>query len=262
MQSLYDQIGPLMMVLARVGGVFVVAPLLASTGIPLMARSLLAFSLALAMYPLLPVHAAAGPAPDLLTLSALIFGEATVGFFIGLLALLPIIAVQLAGMLMGLQMGFGLATVYNPALEAESDIFGELLLYLALGVFIALGGVEAMFETVARSFQTLPLGSIGAGESPARAVTAAMHAGFELAVRVSLPLLAIITIETVASAFLMKTMPQLNIMSLGFASKIILGLLAIVLGLGAMHEAIGDGVLAGLRGMMRLVDGGKSGLGW
>jgi flagellar biosynthetic protein FliR len=248
MISLLDHVGPFCLTLFRLSGVFLVAPILASTMIPATARALLVAALAAAIYPTLPAVQQKPIDLDLLTLGWAVAGETLVGFCIGLLMMMPLAAVQLSGLLMGHQMGFGLAQVYNPALEADTDILGDLLSYIALGVFLAIGGLESLFLATARTFSAVPLGSVitsgaDAGTlAPVELLAGVLAAGFELAVRVSLPVMGIILIETLAVAFLSKTMPQLNIMSIGFAIKIVLGLGAIVAGLTSMHTAIADHV--------------------
>lgn len=66
--------------------------------------------------------------------------------------------------------------------------------------------------------------------------------GFDLALRVAAPMLGIILVETIATAMLMKTVPQINVMSLGFGLKILLGLSALILSVRIMDSAIMDHV--------------------
>jgi len=260
MQDLVNHVGPFCLTLFRLSGVFLVAPILASTMIPAMARALLTAALAVAVYPVLPAAQQAPMALDPFTLAWAVAGETILGFCIGLLMMMPLAAVQLSGLLMGHQMGFGLAQVYNPALEADTDILGDLLGYLALGVFLTIGGLEGMFLAVARTFAVVPLGSLaggGLGPGPMELVVGVLSAGFELALRVAMPVLGIILIETVAMGFLSKTMPQLNVMSIGFAIKIVLGLGAVILGLSHAQTAVSDHVGE----VARLVMGWTAGLG-
>ncbi|MGH7130836.1 MAG: flagellar biosynthetic protein FliR [Phycisphaerales bacterium] len=238
MSTLVHHVAPLLLVMFRLSGVFMLAPIAASLAIPAKVRVLLCFMLALCVYP--TVQAPAGEFTDIFTLVMVGAGEVFIGFVIGLLALLPVVAVQLAGVLMGQQMGFGLGQLYNPMLETESDIIGEVLAQLAIGIFIAVGGLEMLFQCVANSFERVPLGAVAVGDAPFNLVLSTATSGFELALRVSTPVLGIIFIETLASSFLMKTIPALNILSIGFAVKVVLGLVALVWGLNAMDGAIGE----------------------
>ncbi len=228
----------------RLSGVFLLAPLLASTMIPAPARVLLVAAFTAAVYPFAGMHphefAPALAGMDEVSVALALSGEVLLGFVIGFIMMLPIAAVQLGAVIMGQQMGFGLASVYNPALESESDLLGELLLYMALGSYILMGGVEASMLAVLRTLQSVPLGSVPLNIAPLDLIVGILSAGMELALRISAPLLAIIFFETVASGFIMKSLPQINIMSIGFAVKILLGLLAIIGGLAASDLAIGE----------------------
>lgn len=257
MLELFDHVGPFVLVLSRLSGVMILAPLLASASIPTQARALLAVMMTLAVYPVLPAQEQAASLPgDVLSLGVLVAGETLVGFSIGLVAMLPLAAAQLAGLVMGLQMGFGLAAIVNPALETESDLLGEALLYLALGAFLAMGGLEALFLAAASSFGHVPMGMASASMAPAQLVSGVISSGFEVAMRVSLPLMAIILAETIATGFLAKTIPQMNILSLGFAVKVIAGLAAIVAGLRAMDGALSEHVGETMRRLLLAAQGG------
>ncbi|MCW5766687.1 MAG: flagellar biosynthetic protein FliR [Phycisphaeraceae bacterium] len=250
MEALVPQVVPFLLVMFRLSGLFVIAPVLASVSIPGRARVLLVFALALCVFPLTPT--AGVPLPqDVVSLAAAVAMEVLLGFVLGLLMLLPVAALQLAGSLMGLQLGFGLGAVINPALESESDVISETLMVIALGAFIAMGGLEVLLACVAATFRTVPLGAVATASVPADLVMGAFAGGFELAIRIAAPVLGILMVETVISAFLMKTMPQLNILSIGFAIKIVLGLLAIAMALQAIDAALVDAMSGAGRAALR-----------
>lgn len=251
MDALLIHLGPALLVFLRLSGLFVFAPMLASTLVPMKTRVLLAVTLTVCVYPTIPVWQQAPVTLDVFTLGAAGFMEVLLGTVVGLLAMLPILSVQLAGVVMGQQMGIALAAVYNPALESESEPIGELLLYLALAVFIALGGLEMVVLATARTFEHVPLGGFESSWAPVGLVVGFIGAGFELALRITAPLMAILLAETVAAAFLAKTMPQLNILSIGFPIKVMMGLLAILIGLVAIHAAIGEHVAEAGRAILR-----------
>ncbi len=250
MQIVLDQVAPFLLALLRMSGLFVFAPLLSSIAIPGKVKALLVFVVALAVFPTLPAAARVTVEMDVFSLAIAGVFEVLLGVVIGLIALLPVLAVQLGSSLIGQQMGFGLAQVYNPALETESDPIGELLLHLSIIAFIAMGGLEALFLCVARSFEKVPLGGVTVSSVPSQMVLGAVEGGMELALRISAPVLGIILIETIAMGFLMKTMPQMNIMSIGFAIKIVLGFAGLIAAMGAIDAAISGHVVEVGRALM------------
>ena len=62
--------------------------------------------------------------------------------------------------------------------------------------------------------------------------------------------MCIVLAETLAAGFIMKTMPQMNVLSIGFAVKIIVAMIALIGSLGAVHALAGDEVARSLRAML------------
>lgn len=243
-QPILDHIGPFLMVLFRLSGLFVFAPMLSSSIIPARARVLFAVVLTLALYPMLPSAQQAPIELDLLRLAPAIAGEVLVGVVIGLLATLPIFAAQLGGLIVGQQAGFTLGQIFNPALEIEADAFGQLFQFLAIFIFVAMGGLEILFLSVATTFARVPIGEAGGHLAPLDLMLGLVSSGFELAMRVSAPVLCLILIETIVTGVLSKSMPQVNIQSIGFATKIIAAFLALIASITAIEHAINDDVVA------------------
>lgn len=236
-QSILPHVLPFAAALARMSGLFIFAPLLGSQVIPMRIKAALAFLMTLCVYPMLAPEAPPLMVVDLISLIPLLVGEALIGLTIGLLASTPIVFLQMGGLLMGQQMGLGIARVFNPATDTESDIIGQILLYVAMGVFLSLGGLELMHAALVGSFDRVGPGEFLQRPSPLPVLVGVTSAGMELAVRVAAPVIAIIFLETLATGFLMKTVPQLNILSFGFPVKILMGLVVLVASVGPIGEA-------------------------
>jgi flagellar biosynthesis protein FliR len=76
------------------------------------------------------------------------------------------------------------------------------------------------------------------GTTPINIALGALNGAFELGLRVAAPLLAIVCLETVVMGYLSKSVPQLNVMSIGFPVRIIIGLSVIIASLAAIDEAL------------------------
>lgn len=251
--SLLQHVEPLALIIARMGGLFVFAPVLSSAVIPTKIKALLVFMFALAAYPLVGVAGEMQAAPDLASLGVSLAIEATIGVSIGLLAAMPIYAAQLSGLIIDHQIGLGLGSVYNPLFDTEGTTVGELLMYIALATFLMIGGLDALYFGIIQTYTYLPMGHAEAMVSPLGAIVGLVGAGLELALRVAAPVLCVILLETVASAFLMKTMPQMNVMSVGFALKIMLGFFVLTMSLRATNSAIAGAVEDGMNVVFRWI---------
>ncbi len=216
------------LVLSRLTGLFLFAPLLSSPTLPRQVRALLAIGFAAAVYPTI---VAAGSVParlDLFDLAPMMASELLIGLSIGVLASIPLFTAQLSGIIMGQQMGLGLASVYNPAIDFEGDTLGQILFFVALASYLVAGGLEAVFGALLSTFQTIPFGGFGAEDTPLDLLVAITSSGFSLALRLALPVLLILMLESVAVGFIMKTVPGLNIMNIGFPIRILLGMFMVV----------------------------------
>lgn len=215
---------PFTLVLARVTGLFLLAPIIQGSGVPRQVRVLLSVSFAAAIYPTLQTNIFPAPDVSLFAYIPLMFAELAVGFTLGLFALLPLIGLQMAGYVMGYQMGLALAESFNPELDLQSDVIGQLLFYMGSIAFILAGGVEAMFLAIADSFASMPPGVLHADITPLDLLAGLVTAMTDLALRLATPVLAVIALVMVTLGFVMKTIPQVNVMTVGFTIKILVGI--------------------------------------
>jgi hypothetical protein len=155
---------PFALVVTRMMGLFVFAPMLTSLSIPTQVRVLLACMLAAAVYPSIPLTYAETPM-TLFGLAPLLVSETLIGVCVGVIASIPVMILQLGGHVTGFQMGLSIATVYNPDFDTNSDVVGETLFYLGFAVFLAVGGLEATYAALLTTFERVPLGGM-AGELP------------------------------------------------------------------------------------------------
>lgn len=221
-------------VLSRIGGLFIFAPLLSSPAIPFQIKALLLLAMSISVYPTVDLSGMHEVELDLYSLVPLMAGELLIGAIIGLMAAMPLYGVQLGGLLMGQQVGLGMAQVVNPAMDIEGDNISQLLFLMALTLFIGMGGLEVVFGGLVYTFAAVPGGGFGIGDTPLSILLGLLASGFNLALRLAMPVLALIFVENAVMGFVMKTVPTLNIMAFGFPIRIILGLMVLIVAIGAM----------------------------
>ncbi len=238
-ELLLQHVLPFGAVLARLAGIFLMTPAIGSQSVPVRVKALMALFLALALYPVLPVETQSTQNLTMVDLIPVLVGEGLIGLAIGALISLPVLSVQMGGQIMGQQMGLGIASVFNPALETEGDVVGQILLYLALLIFLSFDGLEIAHYALIESFSTVPIGGLAIDRAPLELFVGLLQSGMHLAIRIAAPILCILFLETVAVGFVMKTVPQLNILSFGFPVKIMLGIFTTIASLTAIAGATG-----------------------
>lgn len=239
LESIAQHAIPFLLVLFRLAGLFIAAPLLSSSMIPARVKALFVLMLAAALYPAIPPQHVETAGMDLFSLAPLMITEGLLGLAIGTIASIPLISLEIAGVVMGQQIGFGLARVYNPELEMDTDLLGQMLFYLGSGAFIAMGGLETLFTTVAATFGRVPVGGFGFAHPPIDLLIGVIASGFELAIRVAAPVTGSVLLIVVSFGVMSKTMPALNVMTVGFTAKILAALAMIAFAAYAIEHAVG-----------------------
>ncbi|HVA46262.1 MAG TPA: flagellar biosynthetic protein FliR [Pirellulales bacterium] len=204
-----------LLVLVRTSGLVLAGPPFGSSEIPTQIRVFLAIALAMLLFPgqidtpLTPPTTLAGSIP-------LVGAELFIGFLLGSGVLLLFSGVQLAGQIVGQMSGMTLADVYNPGFDADVPLLSQLLYMVALAVFLLCGGHRMAMTGFLDTFAALPPGSASMATSLGDMVVTLLVQSFSLGVRVAAPATAALMLASLVLGIISRTLPQLNVMALGF----------------------------------------------
>lgn len=222
--------------LTRVAALLAAAPVLGQLRIPTRVRIGFAVAITLAIVPTLPEMPPIAPVSA--TGVIVLVTQVVIGLAIGFALRLVFAAVEMAGELIGLQMGLGFAMFYNPANIQHTPILGNFLGLLASLTFLSLNGHLAVLAALAESFRLLPISSDPVPgtffETLARHGAVIFTAGLQLA----LPLIVTMLIVNVALGVLTRAAPQLNIFAVGFPVTLAIGFAALVLMLPSLAPVL------------------------
>lgn len=208
--------------LMRILGVITAAPLLGNQKLPARARIGLAVLLTLLIAPTLPAPPAVEPGsmPGL----AILVQQLVIGVATGFAMRLVFTAVEMAGELVGLQMGFGFAQFYDPQSAAHVPVLGQFLGLVAALAFLAINGHLLLISAIAESFRVMPIAAEpfppGLGKLAAEWGGKILYA----AVLLSLPMIAALLITNLALGILTRAAPQLNMFVVGFPVTLAVGM--------------------------------------
>ena len=220
------------LVLARVGGLTMTAPIYGTKEVPLQVRVVLAAALALLITPS-QWHAAVVCPDNVVYYLVLLGGEALIGASLGLGILILMHGMTLAGQLIGQASGLMLAEVFDPALDQNVPLFSRLLFLLTVTVFVCLGGHRLVMAGLLDTFHTIPPGSGGFPDSLADGFVTLVSQSFSLGVRAAAPAVTALLLATLILGLVGRTLPQVNILSVGFGVNAMLAFAALGLTLGA-----------------------------
>lgn len=220
---------------ARIAGCLGVMPLLGSKLVPRQIRILLSVFITLIIAPLLP------PMPNVEPMSLasfiIIFEQMLIGIVLGFMVEIVTQIFVLAGQLIAMQTGLGIATTVDPAQGVSVVVVSQWFLFLISLTFLALNGHLIVIEVVVESFYTMP---IGGGAWSADDYGRMVRWGgwmFASALVIALPALTSLLIVNFAFGVMTRAAPQLNIFSLGFPVTMLVGLAIIWLTIGHLGES-------------------------
>ena len=229
----------LLLVIFRVAGIFMTAPLLSDAAIPGKVKTTMAMILGLAVTARL---AAPVTLPgDWVSLVLGIGREMLLGATIGFATSLLFLGVQVGAQQIGQQMGIALANVFNPVSRATTNVLGGLFHLTALVIFLSIGGHRLMMHGLLETFDTVPLMGFGVGAGVLKMVVSLLTAAYVMTVKVAAPVLVAMMLASVAMGLIQRTMPQFNILSAGFQIRVMVAALILAVSVASLGPLVGRG---------------------
>jgi flagellar biosynthetic protein FliR len=226
------------LVLARISPLFLLAPLFSARQVPPRVRTVVACALAIG---LTPVALRGQQIPnDVLALFGLVLKELLVGLGFALSLSLLFAAVNSAGALLDMLVGFSFGAIVDPLTGNQSAVLTQLYGFVALAVFVVIDGTSWVIGGLARTFELVPLtaapdiSSLGAG------VVQTFTTIFSAALQVAAPVLLAVVITDVAFGVVTRVVPQLNVFAVGFPVKVVVGLLVVAASLPFVSGWVSD----------------------
>lgn len=213
-------------VVSRTGGIVAALPMLTGRTVPPQVKVALVLMLSLALAP--AIHLPPIP-PDAAAMTAGLASELLIGFVIGMAVRLLFSAFEIAGEIVGTQMGFSMAQLLNPLTSQSTPMVGQLFTVIASLVFLSLNAHMMVVAAIVSSYESIP--PFGASLSPAvgeEVLQLSQHM-FVVAVQLAGPVLVAVVLINILLAMLGRAVTQINVFVLSFPLTIAAGLL--VLGL-------------------------------
>lgn len=213
------------LVLARVGPLFVFAPLFSSRLIPVRVRGVVAVALAVVLVP--AALQGQSIATDPVSLTGLVAKEMLVGLAFAFAVGALFTAVSVAGALLDVLVGLSYGAVVDPLTGAQSSALTQLYGFTGLLVFVAIGGDAWVLQGLARTYDLVPLASVPDLGTLTAGVVRAFTTIFVSAVQLAAPVILALVITDSAFGLVSRVVPQLNVFAVSFPAKIALGLLIV-----------------------------------
>ncbi|MHC4443955.1 MAG: flagellar biosynthetic protein FliR [Planctomycetota bacterium] len=245
--ELYAFLPAFLLVLFRISGLLLAAPLLGSMVLPHRIKAMLAVAMSLAVFPMMVSYV-----PASITLRSVaggLVGELAIGLFIGLGVGLFFAGIQMGAQLVGQQSGIRLGNVFNPVAASSGSILGRLYFLVALMIFLMVGGHRALVRALLDSFSAIPPLSFHVTENLLEILIEMCVLSFSMAIRVAGPMILALMLAFMTLGFISRTVPQLNILTVGFPIKLGIAFIVMAVTIMALEPLLLDGLTLCLDGI-------------
>ena len=219
-------VATVLLLTVRIAAVLLLTPVLYAVSMPPLVR--VAIVVALACVVSLPFGHTSPAAPqDIGALVSAILREAGIGATLGLGILMAFAGFSLAGRLVDLQVGFGLAQVFDPLTRSHLPILSAVFGLFAAIFFFLVDGHHALMRGVAYSVERFPVGQEWAGTAAAEPMVRQVAGLFSLGFALAAPIVLSLLLVEFALGVVSRNLPQMNMLVMGIPVKILVGLLAL-----------------------------------
>jgi flagellar biosynthetic protein FliR len=223
----------------RLGAMLLMTPVLHALSMPVAVRVL--FVMALAGLLALSVPDAQAYAdrlsngPDLL---AACMAEAAFGALLAFGLFVAFAAIAMAGRLLDVQIGLGIAQVFDPLTRREVTVLGSAFDRIGVLLFFLADGHHALLRMAALTIERFPPGRPWPLEAAVPMLLQQAGALFALGIALAAPVVVSLLVVDLALGAVARNLPQLNMLVLGVPVKIVLGLAMLAVWFGGMGHAM------------------------
>ena len=232
-----EQFQTFLVVTSRVAGFIGAIPIITSAQTPGRIKTALVFAISLTLFPVMKDAVPIvnfSPVPFLL----LLVSELLLGLLLGLVARLIFTAVEFGATVIGFQMGFAAANVFDPQSERQVALISQFQNIFAILIFLAVNGHYLFLQTAVLSYDLLPPGQLDlSGEAVPYLMKLSSHM-FSLGVQFSAPVLAVLLLSGLILGILARVFPQLNVFLISFPINIGTAFIVIALTLSMLSVLI------------------------
>ncbi len=185
--------------------------------------------------------------------------ELALGFSLGLGVFTILTGLLLAGDLIDQQTGLALGQIADPSLNITGSVTGQFLFQFAMTVLLVMqptGYHLMMLSALVSTFQSLPLGEAFVSTPVIDLLRDLVHQSLILGVQVAAPLLATMSLVALTMGFLGHSVPQINVLVVGFPIRASVSLLVLAASLTGIARSVIDLIPMTIDALVRAIGAG------
>ena len=220
---LQGQAAGFLLVLTRSSGIFFISPFFGSLNVSYKVRAAVAVMFAILLFPVVVKQTVIHAPATVLMFAFTVVKELFIGWLIGLVAFITLSAVNLAGKIMDMQVGFAVVSMMDPTTQQQIGLIGNFLYNLTTIFFVITNGHYMIISALAESFSIIPPDSMVWSQTLPQ-IMIDLTAGIWLnGMKIAMPVTFAILLTNVGMGILARTMPQMNIFVVGIPMHLMIG---------------------------------------
>lgn len=253
------------MVLMRMSTLMLLLPIFGDRSVPGPVKILLSVTFSAILFPMLKgsgaIHVedavvwSATTGKLLMTVAT----EVLVGIVVGFAAQLVFHAIQIAGDFISQFMGLSMASMYDPHMENQTMVLGQLMSALAMLTFLAMDGHHLLFRAMTETFNLIPQGHFVVNEAFKTSIVGLVGNTMLFGIQLAAPMAACMLLVNIVYGIVGKALPQLNILTLSMASSVLIGCFVLIVSYPSIQSGMVNIFHANFEDLKRfmVVYGGK-----
>ncbi|MBC8590288.1 flagellar biosynthetic protein FliR [Wansuia hejianensis] len=231
------QLQKLIYIFMRITAFIVICPGFSFKGLPNIFKIGLSFSISIIIYMIIP---AIEVEPNMLYFFILVIKEILLGLAMGYITKLIFAAMEIAGQMVDFQVGFSMASVFDPSMGTTASNYGKAYYWLSICVFFLLDMHHKIINALILSFNYIPVTEVGFTGFHTKSIVNLFSLIFELAFNVAAPIIVVVLIVDILLGVISKTVPQINVLMLGMPIKTMISFFISMIMLSWLMKSFGS----------------------
>ena len=236
-----------LLILVRMSAFIFTAPIFSIRSIPMSVKAAISVFLTMIVATLIPIETLSYT--TVFGLAFLVFKEILVGLLIGFMASICTKIVSFSGQLLDMEIGFSMASAFDPINQSQVTVTGNLLTYLVMLTLLVTDLHYYLIRAIITTYRLIPVGKAIFPLGMYKIMVKFLVDFFVIGFRIILPVFAATLITNTVLGILAKVSPQLNMFVVGFQLKIFIGLLVLVV-VVTMLPGITDYIMTEIKDMI------------
>ncbi|MBR6535944.1 MAG: flagellar biosynthetic protein FliR [Lachnospiraceae bacterium] len=243
-----DHLEFFLLILVRISGFMVAAPIFSLRNIPMRVKTLLAIAIAIVMFHVIPYREVAYSTT--IEYALVVITEMLAGVIMGFMANVAYYILSFAGQIIDQEIGFSMVNQYDPITSAQVTITGNFYTYAVMLMVLITNMHHYLIRALTDSFLVIPVGSVALDFGIYEVMKRFVVDYFVLGFRIVLPIFASLLVVNTILAILARVAPQMNMFVIGLQLKVFVGLAVLVL-MFMMITGVADLIFREMISMMK-----------